>query len=640
MSDKLKNSFLFNPIEENLKFRFLDDGRLALLNLWLIALIGFHFYTVIFGQLPNIQQGAVHLGFVLPAIFWVYSSNNKLKKPNVFLELILHAVPAIASFICNFYIVFNFKEIAARGGIPTTIEYVLGILLFVLIFEAGRRVAGNLAIIALFFLFYTKYGYLFPGFLKNPPISLTRIIQHFYLTAEGIYGIAIYVASTFVVLFVVFGSFIAVGGAAQFFIDLGFALAGKQSGGPAKVAVISSGLLGMINGSSIANVATTGTFTIPLMKKLGYKPEFAAAVEAVASTGGQILPPIMGAAAFIMAQFLGISYAKVMIAATFPALLYYFSLYVNVHLEAKKLGLKGLSSSEIPRTIDILKTKGYFIIPVIVIIGMLAKNYSAVYAAFGGIVSMVVLSFAGKRENYLTPNKIFIAMRDGGKDMLTISMACSLVGFVIGTASITGLGLSLANNIIVLAKGNILLTLIFAMLSCLLLGMALPTTANYVVTSTIIAPALFKLGIPLIVSHLFCFQYGITADITPPVCMATYTGAGIAGANVNKAGILGVKLGIAAFLIPFVFVKYPMLLLIDFKLIDFVILLSKIVISLVAINAAFEKYFLTKVTQMERIILFIGGFLLMFMDNYLALVGLIGIVAIAFQQFKKSKTEL
>ena len=261
-----------------------------------------------------------------------------------------------------------------------------------LIFEAGRRVAGNLAIIALFF-YSTLNMAIFSLALKNPPISLTRIIQHFYLTAEGIYGCHLR-ASTFVVLFVVFGSFIAVGGAAQFFIDLGFALAGKQSGGPAKVAVISSGLLGMINGSSIANVATTGTFTIPLMKKLGYKPEFAAAVEAVASTGGQILPPIMGAAAFIMAQFLGISYAKVMIAATFPALLYYFSLYVNVHLEAKKLGLKGLSSSEIPRTIDILKTKGYFIIPVIVIIGMLAKNYSAVYAAFGGIVSMVVPSFA------------------------------------------------------------------------------------------------------------------------------------------------------------------------------------------------------------------------------------------------------
>lgn len=638
MQEILKKSFLLNPIEQDSKFRVLDRGRLMLLNLWLITLIGFHFYVVIFGQLPNIQQGAVHLGFVLPAIFWVYPFNSKTREPGFFLELVFHIIPAVASFICNFYIVFNFRQIAQRGGIPTPLEYILGILLFVLIFEAGRRVVGNLTIVALVSLFYTRYGYLFPGFLKNPPISVLRIIQHFYLTAEGIYGIAIYVASTFVVLFVVFGSFIAVGGAAEFFMDLGFALAGKQSGGPAKVAIITSGLLGMINGSSIANVATTGTFTIPLMKKLGYKPEFAAGVEAVASTGGQILPPIMGAAAFIMAQFLGISYARVMLAAMVPASLYYFSLYVNVHLEAKKLGLRGMSSDEIPKTIDVLKTRGYFIVPVIVIIGLLIKNFSAVYAAFGGIVSAVLISFVGRKENHLTPNKIFIAMRDGGKDMLGISMACSLVGFVIGTASVTGLGLSLANNILGLAKGNIPLTLILAMLSCLVLGMALPTTANYVVTSTIMAPALFKLGIPLLVSHLFCFYYGIVADITPPVCMATYTGAGIANADINKSGIIGVKLGLAAFVIPFVFVKYPILLMIDFKVLPFIIVLAKVIIALVASNIALENYFFIRIDNMlVRLVLLASSFMMLFMNDYFGFVGVLAVSFVIFYNLKNSR---
>jgi len=641
MSENNKKHFLFSIIGDEPQFRILNNWRTTLLNLWLITFIGFHFYSVVFGQLPGIQQGAVHLGFVLSAIFWIYSFNSRLTKPNFLEELFLHIIPAIASLICNGYIVLNFEKIAERGGIPTNIEYVFALSLFVLIFEAGRRVVGKyLTGFALLFLFYTKFGIIFPGFLRHSPISLIRIIQHFYLTAEGIYGIAIYVSSTFVVLFVVFGSFIAAGGAAEFFKDLGFAIAGRQSGGPAKVAIIASGLLGTINGSSIANVATTGTFTIPLMKKLGYKPEFAAAVEAVASTGGQILPPIMGAAAFIMAQFLGISYARVCLAAMVPAILYYYSLYLSVHFEAKKLGLKGLPSKDIPKTIDVFKTKGYFIVPIIVILAMLMNNYSAVYAAFGGIVSMIIVSYFGKKENHLTPDRVLLAMRNGGRDMLTIAIACALVGFIIGTASISGLGLVLANSIIELANGNVNLTLIYAMLSCLLLGMALPTTANYVVTSILIAPALFKLGIPLLVSHLFCFYYGITADITPPVCMASYTAAGIAKSDVNKTGITGLRLGFAAYLIPLIFVKYPILLMIDFEPAKFLFILVKVVLVLLALNVAFEKYYFTKLSNLEVIMLLASSVLILFMNNYLAFIGLLMILVITFLQYKKSKLAL
>jgi len=641
MSEINRKNFLFSIIGNEPQFRILNNWRTMLLNLWLITFIGFHFYTVVFGQLPKIQQGAMHLGFALSAIFWVYSFSTRLRKPNFLEELLLHIIPAIASLICNGYIILNFEQIAERGGIPTSIEFVLGFILFVLIFEAGRRVVGKyLTGFALIFLFYTKFGNFFPGFLRHSPISLIRIIQHFYLTSEGIYGIAIYVSSTFVVLFVVFGSFIAAGGAAEFFKDLGFAMAGKQSGGPAKVAIIASGLLGTINGSSIANVATTGTFTIPLMKKIGYKPEFAAAVEAVASTGGQILPPIMGAAAFIMAQFLGISYARVILAATVPAILYYYSLYLSVHFEAKRLGLKGMLSKDIPKTIDVFKTEGYFLVPIIVILAMLIKNYSAVYAAFGGIISMIIVSFFGKKETHLNPYKVLLAMRDGGKTVLTIAMACSLVGFIIGTASISGLGLVLANNIIELSHGDVNLTLLFAMLSCLLLGMALPTTANYVVTSILIAPALFKLGIPLLVSHLFCFYYGITADITPPVCMATYTAAGIAKSDVNKTGITGLRLGFAAYLIPLIFVKYPILLMIDFEPVKFLFVLLKVVLGVLAINAAFEKYYFTKISNLELIMLLISSVLILFMNNVLAFVGLVMILVITFLQYKKSKLVL
>ena len=271
---------------------------------------------------------------------------------------------------------------------------------------------------------------------------------------------------------------------------------------------------------------------------------------------------------------------------------------------------------------------------------MLIKNYSAVYAAFSGIISMVIVSYFGKKENHLTPDRVLLAMRDGGKNMLTIAMACALVGFIIGTASISGLGLVLANNIIKLAHGNVNFTLILAMLSCLLLGMALPTTANYVVTATLIAPVLFKLGIPLIVSHLFCFYYGITADITPPVCMASYTAAGIAKSDVNKTGITGLRLGFAAYLIPLIFVKYPILLMIDFEPAKFFFTLVKVVLVLLAVTVAFEKYYFTKISNLEIIILLVSSVLILFMNNYLAFIGLVIILIITFLQYKKSKIVL
>ena len=632
-------NFFTSDANEKIKYRHLNIWRRTILNIWLVSFISFHFYTVITGQLPKIQQGAIHLGFVMAAIYWIFPLTGRMKNPNLLQEILFHIIPALGSILVNGYIALYFREITNRGAIPTSLEYFLGILAFILIFEAGRRIVGNMLTgLALFFLFYTGYGTIFPGFLKHAPKSLMRIIQHFYLTTEGIYGIAIYVSSTFVILFVVFGAFIAVGGASDLFKNLGVALAGKSSGGPAKVAILSSGLLGTINGSSIANVATTGTFTIPLMKKIGYKPEFAAGVEAVASTGGQILPPIMGAAAFIMAQFLGVSYTRVILAAIVPAILYYYSLFVNVHIEAKKLGLEGLPDKDIPKLSEVLKENGHLLVPIFVIIAFLVRGYSAVFAAFYGIVSAVLISFIKKDDKRMNLAKILTSMRNGGETALSIASACSLVGFIIGSTSLTGLAMMLSNNIIKLANGELINTLILAMLSCLLLGMALPTTANYVVTSTLIAPALFKLGVPLLVSHLFCFQYGITADITPPVCMASYTGAGIANADTNKTGILGARLGIAAYLIPLMFVKYQVLLMIDFELTTFIIALARCLLGLLLINVAFERWFITRLNNIEFILFFISGILILFIDIYnLHLLGFLIFLGVSTTQYRRSK---
>jgi len=632
-----KTEEIIKKYDSESKVRQFSGWKKQVLRFWLVVFSCFQLYTAVFGILPNMLQRSAHLGFVMVAVFLLYPVNSKNfnSKLNIFFDII----PCILSLVVNGYIFLFFEDIANRGAMPTTLEYCFGVIAILLVLEVGRRVMGNVLIfLSLFFIVYCFFGEYFPGIFIHRNVSMGRMIQHFYLTAEGIYGIALGVSSTFVVLFIIFGAFLAKSGAGEFFTDLGLALAGRTSGGPAKVAIFASGVLGTINGSSIANVATTGTFTIPLMKKIGYKPEYAAAVEAVASTGGQIMPPIMGAAAFIMAELLGVSYLKVVTAAIIPATLYYFSLFINVHLKAKKLGLKGMPKEQIPTLKHVLKKRGHLILPIIVIIVLLIRGYTPLYAAFYGIIATIIISYF-RKETRLTPKKIVFSLEDGARTALSVAIACALVGFIIGTTSLTGLGLVIANNLVKLAHGNMFLTLLLAMFTCLLLGMGLPTTANYIVTSTLIAPALYKLGVPLLVAHFFCFQYGITADITPPVCLASYTGAGIANANTTKTGIIGMKIGIAAYVIPFVFIYSPMLLMVNVEFWPLVLKIVMCICGLIAVAAIFEGWLLIRVQIYERILLIIAAICMFFMSNIIfSFSGLaIFLIILLLQWYRKLK---
>ena len=432
--------------------------------------------------------------------------------------------------------------------------------------------------------------------------SLSRIVQHMYLTPEGIFGVALGVSATFVVMFIIFGAFLSKSGGARFFNELALALAGNSPGGPAKVAVVASGLLGTINGSSVANVATTGTFTIPLMKRVGYKPEYAGAVEACASTGGQLMPPIMGAGAFIMSEFLGISYLRIAAAAIIPAFLYYSAIFVNVHIRARKKNLTGLSRDELPVIKEVLKKDGHLLIPIGVVIGTLLMKYTPVAAAFFGVISVVVVS-QFRRHTRMGLKGIIEAMEEGSRGALGVAMACALVGFVVGTSSLTSLGLTISNNIIDLSGGKLFPTLIMAMVASLVLGMGLPTTANYIVCSTIVAPALIGMNVLPLAAHMFVFYFGIMADLTPPVCLAAFTGAGIAGASPGKTGLTATKIALVAYFIPYSFVYTPMVLLQNPSLLHLAILVGSSLLGIVSIAGSLEGWMFRDLKPLERLIL-------------------------------------
>ncbi|MCF0247593.1 MAG: TRAP transporter permease, partial [Synergistes sp.] len=498
---------------------------------------------------------------------------------------------ALAAFCVCGYIVVCFNDIARRGAEPLEYEIYLGVAAMLLVLEAGRRVVGNvLPCLSLLFLAYCYFGNYVPGIFQIRGYSLSRIVQHMYLTPEGIFGLALGVSATFVIVFIIFGAFLSQSGGAKFFNELALALAGDKPGGPAKVAVVASGLLGTINGSSVANVATTGTFTIPLMKKVGYPPFYAGAVEACASTGGQLMPPIMGAGAFIMSEFLNIPYLSIAAAALIPALIYYTAIFTNVHIRARKENLNGIPKEELPSTKDVLRNDGHLLIPVIILIVALLMKYTPLRAGFVGVVAVIIVSSLKKRTR-MSLRDNFTALVEGARGALGVALACALVGFIVGTSSLTSLGLTISNNIIEISGGHLLLTLIMSMVACLVLGMGLPTTANYIVCSTIIAPALIGMEVLPLAAHLFVFYFGIMADLTPPVCLAAFTGAGIAGASPAKTGITATRIALASYLLPYCFVYNTMLLLQNVEIVETVVLVVSALFGVIALAGCFEGWF-------------------------------------------------
>jgi TRAP transporter 4TM/12TM fusion protein len=516
-------------------------------------------------------------------------------------------------------------------------ELYFGAIMTVLVFEAGRRVLGYpLPVFCSLFLFFAYYGRLMPGPLKHFGLSVPRIIEELYLTTDGLFGLVAGVSATYIFLFVLFGAFLKSTGTSVFFNDLSMALAGHQKGGPAKIAVLSSALMGTISGSTSANVATTGAFTIPLMKRIGYKAHYAAAVEATASTGGQIMPPVMGAAAFIIADALGVKYINVLIAALVPALLYFWGVWCCLSLEAHKLGLEGLPKNELPKLKTVLLASGYKAIPLLVIIYILVKGYNPLYAGVWGIITATISSFV-KKEERLNLRELVRTLESGTKTALPVAIACTIVGVVIGMMGATGVALKIGDAVLMLTQGNLFLTLLITMVISLLLGMGMPTTASYVMASAVAAPALVLLGTKALDAHLFVFYFAVLSTLTPPVCVGAYTAAGLAGANLNRTAVAAIKLALAGFIIPYIFIYSPDLLLTNVENWGrFIFTFATAVIGVFGLSLVSEGYYRGHLNMLFRFVALCGAVALIYPGVTSDLIGFALLGAVIVYQFVRS----
>lgn len=528
----------------------------ALLVFWAV----FQIYVNTIGVMSSMDLRMWHCMFLLVFTFLLYPTVKKEKKvrnaPPVW-DFLLIAL-AIGAFG---YMLLNYSRIAQSGGYLTKREILVAALAILVVFEAARRACPSLAMLGLIFLAYNFFGKYIPGALGHTGFSMKRVLSHMVWGSQGIFGVGIGVSATYIFLFVLFGSFLKYSGFSRFINDLSLTLVGRSPGGPAKVAVLASALLGMINGSAIANVATTGTITIPLMKKTGYKKEFAAAVEAVASTGGQFAPPIMGAVGFVMAEFLGISYSKVMIAACIPAFLYYMGLLLAVHFEAKRLGLKGLAPENIPNAMEVIRRQGHLVIPLVVLIGMIVLGYTPLYAAVFSIFATILASWL-RKETRMSFQDIVNATVEGARGAVGVGVSCVVIGVIIGTVSLTGLGLTIGYLILeVVGENQLYLGGFMVMIMSIILGMGVPGVAAYVIVVAVAIPVLIEIGAVPIAAHMFCLIYACLSNITPPVAMSSYVAAGIAGSNQTKTSMIAVKLGLTGFILPFFFLGNPVLLI-------------------------------------------------------------------------------
>lgn len=598
-----------------------------------IALTLFHLYTGVFGARPSLIQGAIHLAGAISIIFLLYPASKRIdpdRRGVPWYDLMLAAL----ALTTNLYVVFNYSYLSSnmvRILGYSTMDYIMATLGIVLVLEATRRCVGlPIVVIALGAIAYSIFG---AGLNWQ-----TYVVGTFFTARSGVFGTPIQVSSTFIFLFLLFAVVLIKTNIGQYFNDLAFRAAGWLTGGPAKAAVVASGLQGMISGSSVANTVASGSFTIPLMKKTGFKARVAAATEATASTGGQIMPPIMGAAAFIMAEYTGIPYSEIIIIAIIPAVLYFSGVMLSVHFEAKRTGIKGLPFSQLP-SLRSLAVRIDLILPLVVIVTMMLSGFSPARAALWGIGVAFVLSFLRKATR-LGWRGVLHTLEEGARTALPVIAACATAGIVAGAVTRTGLGGRLGNSILELAQGNFLLVLIFTMIACLILGMGLPTTANYVVTATVAAPILYNnFDVPLIAAHMFVFFFGILADITPPVCLAAYAGSGIANSNPLSTGVTALRLAIAGFLIPFVFVLEPALLL-QGAMWDLTHALVTLFLGMTAIAAALARFLIVRTTLVEQGLLLVAGVLLVAPVLWASLLGLGLLVVTIIAQLIRRKTHV
>ncbi|MDO5112257.1 MAG: TRAP transporter permease [Clostridia bacterium] len=667
----------------------------------------FQIYTSIW-TIPAQQLRPIHLAFTLFLAFLLYPASHAMRKDRIeWYDIAL----AVLSLCVVLYIPLNYEYIIKNVGNYNALDIAIGVVGMLLLMEACRRVVGTpILIIVGCFLLYAKFGNLIPGSFGHRGYSIKQIVNHMYYTLSGVFGTPLGVSSTFIFLFILFGAFLEKTGVGKLFIDLANAIAGRRVGGPAKVAVISSALQGTVSGSSVANTVSTGSFTIPAMKRLGYKPEFAGAVEAAASTGGQLMPPIMGAAAFLMAESTGFTYAEVVKSAIIPAILYFSGILISVHHEARKIGLKGMPEEEIPKIGVVMKERGHLLLPLICMIYMLSTKVTPTYAALGAILTslmacsiqwfsivpvavMVLCARMGihftayalysvaawlliclvrflriyakrdEREKHASvytmikeslrfdPYDIVDALKSGARNVLGVAIACAMAGMIVGTVTLTGLGLKFATGLARIAGDNLYLLLFLTMLSSIVLGMGVPTTANYLITSTICAPAIISMvctlrGIApteatmaiIMSAHLFVFYFGIIADITPPVALAAMAGSAIAKGEPFKTGVTATRIAIGAFIVPYIFVLNPAMLMIDTTVFEVLLNVCTALLGMYALSGGLAGFVQDHCTWYERVLLILGGMGMIIPGIATDLVGLVlvgGIIVLQKLRVKK-----
>lgn len=609
----------------------------------------FHLY-ITYNPMPELLQRSAHVAIGLCLIFFLYPARQSTSRSRVTLVDWLLVLASAASFG---YLALEYQAIVTtRGGIPNTLDIAFSILTVVLVVEGTRRIMGwMLPILALVFLLYPFISHFdfMPDRLLTRAFDLGDIFGQMYLKTEGLYSTAIGASVTFIFLFILFGAFLAKSGMGQLFNDLAMALAGHKQGGPAKVAVISSGFMGSINGTAVANVVGTGAFTIPLMKKIGYNKDFAGAVEASASVGGQILPPIMGASAFIMAETTGVSYGSIALAALLPALLYYLGVIAQVHFCAGRENLKGIPKADLPRVMEVLKERGHLLIPIVALVILLFKSVPVSFAALYTIIITIVVSSL-RKSTRMSIADIFDAMADGARQSLAVMIACAVVGIIIGVVSLTSFGSVMTSSIMSIGAGSLFLTLIFTMLASMILGMGLPSIPAYIITATMAAPALANFDVPVLVAHMFVFYFGLFANITPPVALAAFAGAGISGGDPMRTGFISLRLALAGFIVPFLFVYNPAMMMIDITGLpmnarefplppvwDIISISFTSIVGIIALGAAVEGYLKSNLSPWVRIILAAGALMMIIPETYTDIGGIIVVGLIFAWNWRSSK---
>ena len=643
-------------------------------------------------DVPSQILRSVHVGFLGLLGFPLVLA---IKKKNIFFKIIGWCIALVSVAVATYQII-EYKPLILRSGDPIPMDIVFGVLALVVVFGVSWVIMGiALPIICGVFLLYCLFGNNLSGLFQHRGYDFKTVIEHMTYGTEGIYGVPTYVSSTFIFLFILFGSFLERAGMIKLFTDVSLGTVGHTTGGPAKVSIVSSGLMGTISGSGVANVVTTGQFTIPLMKKFGYRSAFAGGVEATASMGGQIMPPVMGAVAFIMAETLGVEYFEIVKAAIIPALLYYFSAFWMVHLEASKRNLIGLPKNELPSAIKAIKEKWFLVLPLLVLIYLLFAGYTPLYSGSIGLIltaflilgSSIALGFSSKiikiifwiilgftaslffklgadvikiilvilllwnffskggRETLLSCRD---ALAEGAKTALPVGVACAVVGIIIGTLTLTGIASSIAGLVIDVGKTSIFLSLVLTMFISLILGMGIPTIPNYIITSAVVAPALLKLGVPLIVSHMFVFYFGILADLTPPVALACFAAAPIAKESGFKISIQAVRVAIAGFLIPYMAVYSPTLMLQNYQdqsltifLVSFIFILAKAIVAILFLGATVIGYMKRDLNLLERVFcLIIACFLITALPITDEIAGILIVIYFFMNWLKTKKNKL